>query len=446
MIIVDNALRRRVSSGLPPIQVAILGAGFLARGVALQLAAAFKGAIRVAGIANRTLDHARRTYAAAGERDPAECATTAEVEVALRAGRPVICQDPHLLATAPGIDVMLEATGTVEAVISPLLAAIESGKHVVVNAEIDGTIGPILRFKATAAGVLYTGIDGDQPAATMNLVRFVRGIGLRPALCGNIKGLQDPYRTPTTQAGFAQRSGQSASMVTSFADGTKISFEQAVTANATGMRVAKRGMHGYEVPPGTPIEEAALLFQPDELLQGPGLVDYVIGASPGPGIFVLAATDNEWLKPYLELYKLGPGPLYCFHTPYHLCNLEVPLSIARAVLFGDVAIAPIGAPTVEVVATTKRDLRAGEVLDGMGRYMTYGVAENADVTRRENLLPIGVAEGCRLRRDLPKDATLTYADVILPPGRLCDRLRAEQARLFETDDPRDTPRSALSPA
>ena len=126
--------------------------------------------------------------------------------------------------------------------------------------------------------MVYTNVDGDQPGVIMNLYRFVRGIGIRPVLCGNIKGLQDPYRNPTTQAAFAARWGQNPHMVTSFADGTKISFEQAIVANATGMRVGKRGMHGFTVAPGTPISEAAKLFDPVIDVSQPGIVDYVVGA------------------------------------------------------------------------------------------------------------------------------------------------------------------------
>jgi predicted homoserine dehydrogenase-like protein len=219
-------------------------------------------------------------------------------------------------------------------------------------------------------------------------------------------------------------------MVTSFADGTKVSFEQAVVANMTGMTVAKRGCHGYSVEPGTPISEAAKLWDPEELLQGPGIVDYVVGASPGPGVFVLGTIEHPRQRHYLNLYKLGEGPIYCFHTPYHLCHFEVPATIARAALFHDAAIAPMGAPCVEVVAVAKRDLRAGEVIDELGGYLVYGEAEAAAETAKAGNLPIGVAVGATLKHAVAKDAVLTYADVMLPAGRLVDRYRAEQAALF----------------
>jgi predicted homoserine dehydrogenase-like protein len=145
---------------------------------------------------------------------------------------------------------------------------------------------------------------------------------------------------------------------------------------------------------------------------------------------VLGLHDHPVQRHYLELYKLGPGPLYCFYTPYHLCHFEVPNTVARAVLFGDAALAPQGPPMVEVVATAKVDLRAGEILDGIGCYMTYGQCENVDVARTAELLPMGLAEGCKLRRSVERDRVLTFDDVELPEGRLCDRLRHEQDERF----------------
>ena len=431
MIIVDSALAKRAADGAPPIRVGMIGAGFMAAGVVLQINTAFRGQMQVTAIANRTPAKAVQAYADAGQEGAVICDTAASLAAAIEAGKPAVTEDPMLVATSPHVDVFLEVTGAVEDALPLVLAAIEHGKHIVLmNAELDGTVGPLLKAKADKAGVVYTNVDGDQPGVEQNLYRFVKGIGVRPVLCGNIKGLQDPYRTPTTQAGFAKQWGQKPSMVTSFADGTKISFEQAIVANATGMTVAKRGMHGFTVEPGTPITEAAKLYDPEELISGPGIVDYVVGAQPGPGVFVLGTIEHPRQKHYLNLYKLGEGTLYCFYTPYHLCHFEVPATIARAALFGDAAIAPIAGPEVEVVALAKRDLKAGEAIDELGGYTVYGEAEAAGITARDNLLPIGVAVGATLKRDLPKDAVLTYADVELPEGRLVDRLRLEQAAMF----------------
>ena len=426
MIIVDRALERREREN-DPIRVGLVGAGFMGRGIALQMLTATPG-MELVAVASRRLEPALQAYADGGVDGPERVESVAELEQAIAAGRPAVTEDALLVAEAEGIDAIVEVTGAVEHGARVVLHAIEHGKHtILMNAELDGTLGPVLKERADRAGVVYTNSDGDQPGVMMNLYRFVKGIGVRPVLIGNVKGLHDPYRNPTTQKGFARRWGQKAKMVSSFADGTKISFEQAILANATGMRVAKRGMHGFTVEPGTSIEEAAQLFDPEELLDGPGIVDYVVGASPAPGVFVLGTHSHPLQRHYLNLYKLGEGPLYCFYTPYHLCHFEVPTTVARAVDFGDAALAPAGPIQVEVVATAKVDLEPGDELDGFGGYLSYGLAENADVAAAERLLPMGLTEeGVKVVRPVARDEVLTYDDVELPEGRLCDRLRAEQ--------------------
>ncbi|SHJ59714.1 Predicted homoserine dehydrogenase, contains C-terminal SAF domain [Hymenobacter daecheongensis DSM 21074] len=430
MLIIDTALAQRQRLG-QPIRVAMVGAGFMGRGVALQICRYVPG-MELVAIANRTLSQARRAYEEAGEPGAREVDSVLALETCIQRGQPAITEDALLLSRAAGIDAIIEVTGAVEHGAHVVLEAIRHGKHVVLlNAELDGTVGAILKVYADRAGVVYTVSDGDQPGVTLNLARFVKGLGVKPVLCGNIKGLHDPYRNPTTQEAFARQWGQNPSMVTSFADGSKISFEQAVIANALGMEVAQRGMLGPTVAPGTPISKAAEWYPTERLLSGgPGIVDYVVGAEPGPGVFILGTHDDPIQQHYLKLYKLGPGPLYCFYTPYHLCHFETPTSVARAVLFQDAALAPQGAPCVEVITAAKIGLRAGDTLDGIGHYMTYGLAENYAVARAQNLLPLGVAEGCRLLRDIPKDQALTYDDVLLPEGRLVDQLRQEQEAYF----------------
>ena len=429
MIIIDKLLEARVKEGRP-IRVGMIGSGFMGSGIALQIATAVPG-MRLAAIAARKVDQAVDSHRQAGRTDVVVCDREGDLVDAIRRDRAAVTEDPMALARAEGLDAIIEVTGTIEHALPPVLTAMAAGKHVVLmNAELDGTVGPLLKVKADEAGVVYTNVDGDQPGVIMNLYRFVRGIGVTPVLCGNIKGLHDPYRNPTTQQGFAERWGQNVRMVTSFADGTKISFEQAIVANGTDMQVARRGMYGPTFEAGTPITEAAAYFADKIDLAGPGIVDYVVGAAPGPGVFVLGTIEHPRQRHYLNLYKLGEGPLYCFYTPYHLCHFEVPNTVARAVLMGDAALAPLGPPRVEVVATAKRDLAAGEVLDSLGGYTTYGLCENAPAAARDNLLPIGVSIGCTVKRDVGKDEVLTYDDVVMPEGRLIDVLRREQRALF----------------
>jgi len=428
MIVVDRALRARAEAG-NPVRVGMVGAGFLGRALAKQIVRSVPG-IELAAVSNRTVGFAREAFGGAGIEDVEHVESVAALEHAVARGAKAVTDDASLLARAEGIDVLVEVTGTVEFAANVVLEAIQHGKHIVlVNAEVDGTVGPVLKRYAEKAGVILSGADGDQPAAEMNLYRFVRGIGMAPLLCGNVKGLMDHYRTPDTQEGFARKWGQRSYMVTSFADGTKISFEQAVVANATGMGVAQRGMIGFEWDGYLDEAGHVDLYDVDNLRELGGIVDYVLGAKPGAGVYVLAEHEDPAEHHFLDLYKMGEGPLYCFYTPYHLCYFEVPLTIGRVALLGDAAIAPEAGLVVDVVATAKRDLRAGETLDGMGHYTTYGQCENAVTSRTEKLLPIGVAEGCTLTRDVPKDEVLTYEDVELPVGRLCDRLRAEQEAL-----------------
>ncbi|MFT6301827.1 MAG: putative homoserine dehydrogenase-like protein [Granulosicoccus sp.] len=429
MIIVDRLLEDRAASN-NPIVVGMVGAGAMAGGVALQLLKYCPG-FHLAAICNRTTEKAEAVYRNSGVSALSYPENQTDADTAIEAGKHCVVNDPSLLCQCPHIDVILEVTGAVEFGANVVVDAIEHNKHVVMmNAELDSTVGPILKRMADSKGVVITNVDGDQPGVLMNLYRFVKGIGVKPVLCGNIKGLQDPYRTPTTQKSFAQRWKQSAPMVTSFADGTKISFEQALVANATGMRVAKRGMFGPVVENAEHIDSASNWYPIDLTKLDTGIVDYVVGASPGPGVFILGTHDDPVQQHFLELYKLGTGPLYSFYTPYHLCHFEVHNTIARAVLLSDATIAPTFGPCVDVVATAKRYLRSGEYIDGIGHYMTYGQCENADTVFHEQLLPIGLAEGCKLKRDIQQDETLKLEDVIFPEGRFVDQLRESQNQLF----------------
>jgi predicted homoserine dehydrogenase-like protein len=158
-------------------------------------------------------------------------------------------------------------------------------------------------------------------------------------------------------------------------------------------------------------------------------VDYTVGP-PLIKVFCLAEHPDPQQRHYLNLYKMGEGPLYPFWIPYHLVHFEAPNAIARVALFGDEVAPPLDGPVVEVCAVAKRDLKAGERLDEYGMYMTYGEAVNADEMSALRYLPEGLVEGCKLRRSVRSDQVLTYDDVELPAGRIADRLRAEQYRRF----------------
>jgi predicted homoserine dehydrogenase-like protein len=427
MIIIDNALKQRADEDRP-IRVGVLGAGFMARGLANRIVNGPAG-MRLVAVYGRRVERARDLYSYCGVANMAEAGAQSALDDAIHRRVPVVTEDAFLLARSDHIDVLVDTTGSVEFGARVILEAFKHGKDVVLlNAEIDATVGPILQVYADKHHVILSACDGDEPGVQMNLYRWVRGLGLTPRVMGNIKGLQDPYRTPTTQRGFAEKWGQNPAMVTSFADGSKISFEQAIVANATGFVVKSRGMsRGLEYRDD--VMKIGQLYDVDEMRRLGGVVDYVVG-TPLTKVYCLAEHPDPKQQHYLNLYKMGDGPLYSFFIPYHLVHFEVPNAIARAVLFRDSVAKPLGGPVVEVCAVAKRNLPVGEVLDDYGQYMTYGEAVNADEMSSGRYLPEGLVEGCTLKRPIEKDAVLTYHDVDLPQNRLGDQLRAEQYRHF----------------
>ncbi len=425
MIIVDTALKKREQAG-KPIRVGLIGAGYMGRGIAAQFLTPLAG-LRLAAISNRNVEAAQQAWGARGADARLET-TLGGVEDCVAQGRGVYTDDATLLCQAEGIDVIIEATGEVEFGARIAQAALAAGKHVVlVNAELDATIGPILKVQAEQAGVVLTDTDGDEPGVAMNLLRFVDTIGYRPLLAGNIKGFINRYRNPDTQRDFSAKVNQRAPMITSFADGTKLSMEACILANAAGFQVGQPGMFG---PACKHVKDVLQHFTAEQLLESGGLVDYVLGAEPGTGAFVVGYNEEPIKQEYMQYFKMGDGPLYVFYTPYHLPHLQVAVTVARAALFHDAAVAPLGAPRCDVVTYAKKGLAAGETLDGIGGFMSYGVIDNAKNSRATHALPMGLSHGCRLKRAVAQDQLLTYDDIDLPPGRLCDRLRAEQDRYF----------------
>ncbi|MEX1334666.1 MAG: Gfo/Idh/MocA family oxidoreductase [Candidatus Limnocylindrales bacterium] len=430
MIIVDRLLAEREQAG-NPVRVAMVGAGFMGQALANQIVNSVTG-MRLVAISNRRPERAEAAYAYAGLETVERVASQQALEAAIAAGRPAVTDDEMLLARSGQVDILVDATGAVDFGARLALEAFAHGTDVVLmNAELDATIGPLLAVKAREAGVIMSAVEGDEPGVQMNLIRWARGLGLIPRVVGNVKGLQDRYRNPTTQEGFARKWGENPYMVTSFADGTKISFEQAIVANATGFGVLQRGMsRGGSTP--AELSEIASLYDLEQLRQLGGVVDYTVGPA-GVKIFVLAEHPDPKQRHYLDLYKLGSGPLYALTVPYHLVHFEVPNAIARVALLRDEVAPPLAGPVVEVCACAKRDLKAGETLDAYGGYTTYGEAVNTDEMRTQRYLPEGLVEGCVLVRDVPQDTVLTYDDVRLPAGRLADRLRAEQYLHFAGD-------------
>lgn len=418
---IDTILQQREHSG-KPVNVGIIGAGAAGRAFALQLATPPPG-IRLAAIVNRTPDHGERAFREAGISEWRRVESAPDAELAISKGIPVLTDDPSVIANCDAVDVIIEATGTIEYATSAVLSAFEHGQHVVlVNAELDSLLGPILKARADGAGVVITHTDGEEPGVAMTLLRYLRATGLRPVAAGNLKGMVDHYRTPETQRGFALKYDQDPRKVTSFADATKLSMETTVLANATGFRAGRRGMYG---PACEHVREMATLLPAEQMLDT-GLVDYALGAAPHTGAFVVVYEDKPLKQAQLGYVKMGDGPFYVFYTPYHLPHIQIVSTIGRAVAYGDPTVAPIAGPVCEVIALAKRDMKEGERFDGVGGFTAYGLIENTATARAIDALPLALSENCVLRRDVVKDEVITFKDVEQPARGVVDKLWSEQ--------------------
>ena len=418
---IDTALQQLETSG-KPIRVGVIGAGAAGRAIALQLATPPPG-IRLAAIVNRTPEHGERAFREAEVKEWRRATSAREAEAAINNGIPVLTDDPSVVTGCDAIDVIIEGTGTIEYATDVVLAAFDHGKHVVlVNAELDCVLGPILKARADQAGVVITHTDGEEPGVAMTLLRYLRSTGLRPVAGGNLKGMVDHYRTPETQRSFALKYDQNPRKVTSFADAAKLSMETTLLANATGFRAGRRGMYG---PACEHVREIAALLPAEQMLDT-GLVDYALGAAPHTGAFVVVYEDKPLKQVQLGYVKMGDGPFYVFYTPFHLPHIQIASTIGRAVLYGDPTVAPIAGPVCEVIALAKRDMKAGERLDGVGGFCTYGLIDNTEKARAIDAIPLSLSENCVLRRDVAKDQVISFADVEQPDRGVVDQLWNDQ--------------------
>lgn len=427
MIIIDSALKKRQSES-NPIKVGITGHGEMGKGIINQIYKHTHG-VKIVLLFTRNIENAVNSLKSIGIDNYVITNNPTQAEGDIMNGKIVIMEDEDAFCSVSNMDVLVEATGAIEFAARIILKAFSNGKHVLsFNAELDSFLGPIILRKSKEYGVKYALGDGDQPGVTMNLYRYIKSIGFEPLVCGNIKGMQDHYRTPETQKGFASSWGMNPVMATNFADGTKVSFEQSCIANATGMKVAQRGMLGYEAHDH--IDNLTHLFDVEMLREMGGIVEYIIGAKPSPGVFVYASASDPLSVKYLKYGKLGDGPLYSFYVPYHLLFFDIASSICRLIDFDDPVIIASNGPMVDVITVAKTDLYPGDIIDGIGGFKAFGICENYPVVVKENLLPMGLSEGCIVKKPIKKDDVVSLSDIQLPAERLIDTLRNQQNSIF----------------
>lgn len=345
-------------------------------------------------------------------------------------GKLIVSDDLNVLFAIDSVDAVIDATGSPEAGAFIASTAISYKKNIItLNVEADVTIGPYLKKMADEAGVVYTVSAGDEPAALKELYDFADMLGFEVIAAG--KGKNNPldrHANPSSLEEYARSKGSSPNMMTSFVDGTKSMIEMACISNSTGLVPDCRGMHG----PKADIKDLINVFRLKEdggILSEKGVVDFAIG-NLAPGVFLIYSSKNKMVKADLEYLMLGSGPYYLLYRPYHLTSIETPLSIARAYFYNEPTITPDYGLVSEVITLAKRDLKAGEIIDGIGRYMVYGLIERYGKAKNENLLPIGISEGCVLRKNIEKDKPIEYNDVNLVKNSLLQEFRRSQDKLF----------------
>lgn len=411
-----------------PVRVGVVGAGQMGRGLIAQIART-PGMI-VSAVADIDPSRAIDALAAIDIKVPGKSEDYSVASAAIEAGETVVIDDGTKIPELP-VDIVLEVSGVPEVAAEIAFASLLNKKHVaLMTVEADVTVGWILAQIANAGNTIYTVCRGDEPVEVLKLIEYAEDIGLEVVVAG--KGKNNPLRptdTPDNLVEEAKSKGMNPKMLTSFVDGTKTMIEMAALANATGYRVEVPGMHGAEVN----VKELAEKLKPAseggllDLGQGP-VVEYVTG-DVAPGVFVIVKATNEVVREELDYLKLGHGPYYALYRPYHLASIEATLSISEAILDGRPSL-QAKAWTAEVVAKAKRDLKAGETIDGIGGSTVYGFTMDASEAREKNGLPIGLAGRTELLRDVAAGEIITYDDVRLDDSKKIVALRKLQDSLL----------------
>ena len=429
MIGINNKLRE-LHENNKEIKVAVIGAGLMGKGMVSQLTLV-KG-MEPSLVIDRTLEKILDAYKMAGisKEDIVIAKTLEDINVGMEKNKFIACDNLDLVAKANLIDVVVDATGRPNAGAQIAMDAINNKKHIVMlNVEADSVIGPILNKLAKEAGVIYTGTAGDEPGSVKEIYDFAEASGFEILAIG--KGKNNPIdytATPDKVRERAEKIGLKPSMLAGFIDGTNTMIEMAVMANATGFIPDIRGGHG---PQGSADELPKIFSLKDQggILNKYGVIDYVRGIAPG--VFAIVTSELPQVHNQMQFLSMGPGPNYILYRPYHLTSLETPITIARAAIYDLATIAPKDRQVCDVVTIAKKDLKAGEKLDGIGEYSVYGSIDTYEIGKRENLVPIGLIDkNAKVKKDIKKGEFITYDMVDLDTSTMIYKLRKMQEDMY----------------
>jgi len=401
----------RLSSLPEPIRIGLIGMGSMGKGLLhqIRITPGLECVAMADVVPQRAVECAEMcgvAYRVARNQDDANDI--------IRSGRAAICEDGAQVACCTGANVVVESSSAVFEGGQYAVHAIESGKHVVMmNSEADLIFGPGLMRLAHQHGVVYTSCDGDQHGVIRGLVDELRLWGFELVMAGNIKGFLDRYSDPTKIIPEADARNLDYRMAAAYTDGTKLSIEMALVANAMDLRTRRPGMCG---PRAQDVQDVFQLFDFESIrTEGEACVDYILGATPGGGVFAVGYCEQPYQRNMMAYYKMGPGPFYLFYRPYHLCHVEAMKCIADAALEGRSLLEPVYGFKTNVFAYAKRDLKVGDQVDGIGGYACYGQIDNCGAGHLG--LPICLADGLRLRSDVARDEPLLLSHFDVPANR-----------------------------
>jgi predicted homoserine dehydrogenase-like protein len=422
-------LVERQKSG-KPIRIGLIGSGEMGTDIVARVA--HMPGIEVGAISELNLPNAHRAVDIAYQEKghAREVASGAALNDAIEAGKIAVTNDADLILNSGLIDVVIDATGVPAVGAEIGLRAMEHGKHLVMmNVEADVTIGAYLKSEAERLGVTYSLGAGDEPSSCMELIEFVSAMGHTIVAAG--KGKNNPLNidaVPHDYAEEAARRNMNVRMLVEFVDGSKTMVEMAAIANATGLVPDKAGMHG----PAATLSELNKVLVPEKdggVLTKVGVVDYSIGKGVAPGVFVIADMSHPRIRERMEDLKMGHGPYFTFHRPYHLTSLEVPLTCARVVLYGKADMVPLAKPVADVCAVAKKDMAPGDALDAIGEYCYRAWIMTVGEARAAKAIPCGLLQGGTVTAPIRKGELITSANAAVAPGSKIAELRARQDRL-----------------
>jgi len=419
-------LRERQLNG-KPIRIGLVGCGEM--GTDLLAGVSMMDGIVVSAVTTRTpakvVAAAQKIYGEPGHAYEVE--NNAAMSRIIERGQIAATGDLDLMLNSDHVDIVVDATGYPEAGAEIGFKTLQNNKHLVMmNVEADVTIGPYLKSEADKRGLIYSLGAGDEPSSCMELVEFVASLGHRIVAAG--KGKNNPLifdAVPDDYQQEAVRRDMNVRMLVEFIDGSKTMVEMAAIANATGLIPDCPGMHG----PRADLNDLSKVLIPKEeggILDHFGVVDYTIGDHVSPGVFVVAEMRHPRIQERMEDLKIGVGPYFTFHRPYHLTAMEVPLTCARIILYGKPDMVPLARPVAEVCAVAKKDLMPGDELDFIGLYTYRAWTMTTQQAKAAQAIPCGLLKGAKITAPIKKNQLITAKNANINEDQWIARLRKLQ--------------------